>query len=143
MNNREKYRFDDFTFSNYERLILLAKKNGFTFILHKDSYNAERKDIIWRHDVEFEPDIALRMAEIEYKNGVRTTYFFQLHSECYNLLNEHYTSVFHKIKDLGHCVGLHFDCRYWNIIDESQLNEYITIDKDYMERALRVGGGHN
>ena len=65
MTNREKYRFDDFTLDNYKRLIKLAKERGFQFILHKDEFVENRKDVIWRHDVEFEPDIALKMAEIE------------------------------------------------------------------------------
>ena len=74
MTNREKYKFDDFTFTNYRKLIQLAKAQGFEFILHKDDFKAERKDIIWRHDVEFEPDLALKMAQIEHEEGVQATY---------------------------------------------------------------------
>lgn len=138
MTNREKYRFDDFTFDNYKRLVQLAVDKGFQFILHKDEYVHERQDIIWRHDVEFEPDIALKMAEIENAMGVSATYFFQLHSGFYNLFNEHYRSVFYKIKDLGHHVGLHFDCRYWGITDEKQLDDFITLDRKYLEQNLEV-----
>lgn len=138
MTNREKYHFDDFTLDNYKRLIELAKDKGFQFILHKDEFVPERKDIIWRHDVEFEPDIALKMAQIEHDLGVQATYFFQLHSECYNLFDDHYRGVFHQIKDLGHHVGLHFDCRYWGIKDENQLDEFIAVDRQYLERNLAV-----
>lgn len=138
MTNREKYRFDDFTFSNYRRLILMAKERGFEFIFHKDEFVLERKDIIWRHDVEFEPDIALKMAQIESAAGVKASYFFQLHSPFYNLLDRHYSLVFHKIHDLGHLVGLHFDSSYWDISNEAQLNRYIGIDKDYMEVNLGI-----
>ena len=138
MNNREKYHFDDFTLENYQRLIKLAKEKGFQFILHRDEFAAERKDIIWRHDVEFEPDIALRMAQIENAEGVLASYFFQLHSPYYNVVDPHYREVFHKIKDLGHLVGLHFDSAYWGISDEKQLDEYIVLDKVYLERNLGV-----
>lgn len=138
MTNREKYNFDDFTLDNYRRLIKLAKEKGFQFILHKDEFVQERKDIIWRHDVEFEPDIALKMAEIEHEAGAQATYFFQLHSQFYNVVDPHYREVFHKIKDLGHCVGLHFDSAYWGITDESQLNDYIILDKEYLEKNMGV-----
>lgn len=138
MTNREKYHFDDFTLENYRRLIRLAKEKGFQFILHKDDFVAERKDIIWRHDVEFEPDLALRMAQIEHEEGAIATYFFQLHSPYYNLFDEYYSPVFHQIKELGHHVGLHFDCRYWKITDEKQLDEFIRLDTEYLERALNV-----
>lgn len=136
MTNREKYYFDDFTLENYRRLIRLAKEKGFQFILHKDEFVPERKDIIWRHDVEFEPDIALKMAQIEHEEGVVATYFFQVHSGYYNLYSQHYTQVFHDIKKLSHHVGLHFDCRYWGINSEEQLNRYIFFDKEIFEKTL-------
>lgn len=138
MTNREKYRFDDFTLKNYQRLIKLAKEKGFQFILHKDEFVPERKDIIWRHDVEFEPDYALRMAQIEHEEGVIATYFFQLHSPYYNVVDPHYREVFHDIKKLGHCVGLHFDSAYWGITSEDQLNDYIVFDKEYLEKNMGV-----
>lgn len=138
MTNRVKYLFDDFTFDNYRRLIVLAKSKGYQFILHKDNYVPERKDIIWRHDVEFEPDYALRMAQIEHEEGVQATYFFQLHSPYYNLFDEHYSKVFHQIHQLGHHCGLHFDCRYWGISDEKELDNYIMTDCNYLEVNLGV-----
>ena len=136
MTNREKYKFDDFTLDNYKRLVQMAINKGFQFILHKNEFVPERKDIIWRHDVEFEPDVALMMAAIEAELGVKASYFFQLHSEFYNLFDEHYRAVFYKIRDLGHHCGLHFDCHYWGITDEKQLDEFITLDKLYLERNL-------
>lgn len=138
MTNREKYRFDDFTLDNYKRLIKLAKEKGFHFILHKDEFNPMRKDIIWRHDVEFEPDVALKMAQIEHEESVQATYFFQLHCPYYNVLDPHYREVFHDIKNLGHHVGLHFDSAYWGINDENQLNDYIILDKEYLEKNMDV-----
>ena len=138
MTNREKYHFDDFTLENYQRLIKLAKEKDFLFILHKDVFFAERKDVIWRHDVEFEPDIALRMAQIENEEGVKATYFFQLHSPYYNLFDEHYSKVFHQIWELGHHCGLHFDCRYWGISDEKELDKYITTDCKFIEANLGI-----
>ena len=136
MINREKYKFDDFTLDNYRRLIELAKGKGFNFISYTDEFIYERKDVLWRHDVEFEPDIALKMAQIENELGVKATYFFQLHSSYYNLFDEYYSTVFQKIKDLGHYCGLHFDCRYWKVSDEKQLDHFITLDCQYLERNL-------
>lgn len=88
--------------------------------------------------MEFEPDIALKMAEIEHSLGVKATYFFQLHSVYYNLFDGHYRKVFQNIRDLGHYVGMHFDCRYWKIDDENQLDEFISLDRQYLEKNLGV-----
>lgn len=138
MTNREKYHFDDFTLENYRRLIRLAKDKGFQFKSFLQKKDISQKEVLWRHDVEFEPDIALKMAQIEQEEGVKATYFFQLHSGLYNLFDRHYSDVFQKIKGQGHYVGLHFDCRYWNIEDEKQLDEFITLDRLYLERNLGV-----
>ena len=47
MTNRDKYRFDDFTLSNYDRLLDLALKNGYTFsdydLRHLDTDDASSK----------------------------------------------------------------------------------------------------
>lgn len=138
MTNREKYYFDDFTIENYRRLIELALSKGFRFISYTDDFDEGRKDVLWRHDVEFEPDIALKMAEIEHAQEVKANYFFQLHSPYYNLFDNHYTRIFHEIRSMGHNVGLHFDSYYWRIQDESQLNGFINVDRSYMEKALGV-----
>ena len=136
MSNREIYKFEDFTLENYKRLINLAKSKGFDFILHKDEFIANRKDVIWRHDVEFSPDIALKMAEIESELGVRATYFWQLHCDYYNTVSPYFTEILKKIKSMGHHIGLHFDSHYYNIQTEAQLEEYITRDKEFLEGAL-------
>lgn len=138
MTNKEKYQFDYFTLDNYKRMVALAVEKGFNFISYTEEFVEERKDILWRHDVEFEPDIALKMAEIEHSLGAKATYFFQMHSPYYNLFDPHYTKVFNKIKSLGHYIGLHFDSHYYGINDESQLNKYIELDKKYFEAVLGV-----
>lgn len=133
MDNRKKYNFDCFTITNYEKIVQLAISKGFSFIKHNDVFKLERKDVIWRHDVEFSPDVALKMAEIEANNGVQSTYFFQLHSEYYNLLERYFSDKLLKIKELGHEIGLHFDAHYYNINSEGELDRYITQDKQYFE----------
>lgn len=136
MTNREKYNFDYFTISHYRELVQLAKDQGFQFILHKDEFMPERKDIIWRHDVEFSPDIALQMAEIEHELGVQATYFFQIHSEFYNTLERYMSDILRKIQSLGHHIGLHYDSHYYDVQDEETLERTIRQDKSYFEQVF-------
>lgn len=138
MTNREKYNFDYFTITHYAEIVKLAKDTGFQFILHKDEYVESRKDIIWRHDVEFSPDIALKMAEVEAKLGVKATYFFQIHSEFYNTLERYMSDILYKIKDLGHHIGLHYDSHYYNVNDEETLERTLRIDKTYFEHVFNL-----
>lgn len=147
MNNNNKYRFSDFTLLNYQRIISLVKEEGFCFItFDSDLFNCE-KFVLWRHDVEFSPDIALRMAEIENKKEIKATYFFQLHSEFYNILEKHHSEIVHKIQEYGHDIGLHFDSHFFGIESESLLDKFLTLDKAYFEKIfnlkLKVFSFHN
>lgn len=136
MTNREKYNFDYFTLDHYREIVQLAKDQGFQFILHKDEFVPERKDIIWRHDVEFSLDIALKMAVIEHELGVKTTYFFQIHSEFYNILERYMSDILRDIQLLGHHIGLHFDSHYYDVQDEETLERTIRQDKKYFEAVF-------
>ena len=132
MTNREKYNFDYFTLDHYREIVQLAKDQGFQFILHKDEFVPERKDIIWRHDVEFSLDIALKMAVIEHGLGVKTTYFFQIHSEFYNILERYMSDILRDIQLLGH----HIDSHYYDVQDEETLERTIRQDKKYFEAVF-------
>lgn len=138
MTNREKYDFDYFTIAHYAELVGLAKEQGFQFILHKDKFVEKRKDVIWRHDVEFSPDIALKMAEIEHDAGVHATYFFQIHSEFYNIFEPYFTRILNRIKNLGHHIGLHFDSHYYGIDSAEDLDKYIYLDRKYFEEVFHL-----
>lgn len=138
VTNREKYKFDYFTIENYRKQVELAIENGFQFILFSDDFKEDRKDIIWRHDVEFSPDIALKMARIEKELGVKTTYFFQLHTDFYNILSKYFTNILKEIQSLGHHIGLHFDTHYYNIQLPGDLDKYIKLDKEYFENVFNL-----
>jgi hypothetical protein len=136
MTNREKYKFDYFTIDHYREIVKLACDMGFTFILHKDEFVANRKDVIWRHDVEFSPVQALKMAKIEHDLGVKATYFWQTHGKQYNVYTRFFSDILREIQSLGHHIGLHFDSHYWGVKDVDQLNRCIEIDKDYFEKVF-------
>lgn len=139
MTNREKYRFDDFTMSNYDRLLDIAQKNGYTFsdydLSHNDSTNL-RREIVWRHDVEFSAHRALKMARIEHEKGIKAHYFFQIHSEFYNIFEKEIFLLTKQIQSLGHYVGLHFDAHFWEISCKEHLEECIIRDRKILDDLL-------
>jgi len=131
MSNKKKYRFEDFTIKNYRTILQTAKKNGYRFLFFHEPYSRDSKQVLWRHDVEFSPFIALKMAEIEKEEGVKSTYFFQLHSEFYNVLEKEISGIVLKIKLLGHDIGLHFDSHYFNVTKEADLEKFLNLDAQY------------
>jgi hypothetical protein len=144
MKNIEKYHFDDFTLSNYRKLLILAS-DKYTFHFFNEDY--VKRSIILRHDLEFSVPIALEMAQIEADLGIKATYFVQLHSEFYNAIEKATIKSILEIEKLGHQIGLHFDSHFWNIEDEEQLEGKITFDKEvlegYIDSKLKAFSFHN
>jgi len=136
--NIDIYKFSDFTIDNYKKLINIAKKNNFTFSAFNDDFTKIEKPLLWRHDVEFSPFIALKMAKIENKLGVKTTYFFQLHSEFYNALEKEISVIINKIRLLGHDIGIHFDSHFFNIYNENDLEKYLSLDTKYFNAIFKT-----
>jgi hypothetical protein len=135
VTNCERYHFADFTRANYRRLLRLAKRTytfrGFEGMPHAGSY------VLWRHDVDFSPHAARQLAIIEAEEGVSSTYFILLHSEFYNLLEREVTDCIRDITRLGHRIGLHFDCRYHDLVDEGPLDDLVTFERNIIERIFQ------
>jgi len=138
MDNSEKYNFKDFTIQKYREVIQVAKLKGYQFSFFQHADVNEEKQILWRHDVEFSPFIALKMAEIENQEGVKATYFFQLHGEFYNVLEKEISLIVFKIKALGHEIGLHFDTHYFDIKTEKELEHFLSLDTQYFNSIFRT-----
>ena len=138
MNNRVKFRFEDFTLTNYRTMIQIAKNKNYQFKFFFEQIDNESKVILWRHDVEFSPFIALKMAEIEAVEGVKATYFFQLHAEFYNLFEKAISEIVLKIKSYGHDIGLHFDSHYFNVTNEKDLEKYLALDTRFFNEIFNM-----
>jgi len=66
-------------------------------------------NVEWRHDVDFDPECALKMAWLERELGVQSTYYVMARSEFYNPFAALTCKVFLQIHDCGHQLGLHVD----------------------------------
>jgi hypothetical protein len=66
-------------------------------------------DVDWRHDVDFDPYCALKMAQFERRLGVQATYYVMARSESYNPFAPKTAQTFREIVGCGHMLGLHVD----------------------------------
>jgi len=103
---------DDFTYEAYSELLLKLDKSKenvcFRDFKKNDKVNLQDFYLV-RHDVDFSPEAALAMAQIEADLGIYATYFVLLSSGYYNLLSKDYIAFPKQLVDLGHEVGLHYD----------------------------------
>ena len=98
--------------------------------------------VLWRHDIDYSPQRALALARIETAKGMRGTYFFQLRSHFYNLLEPCIEPVIREIAELGHKIGLHFDpLPYYNAAypnPEKHMAEQLAVEIDFFKKCFHL-----
>lgn len=134
MDEYEKYHFSDFTHTHYEILLKLAKQ----YYCFRDytNFNDSENFIIWRHDIDFSVHAAYELAVIETRLGIRATYFVNLHSEFYNLLEKEIVGLVKEIISLGHHLALHFDWLFHNPQSREALECLLQQEKDMVEKTF-------
>jgi len=93
---------------SYEDFLRLFLKNNFEFCFFQELCQAEQQ-LALRHDIDFDTSFALQTARIETRMGVKSTYFFMLRSNMYNILSADDFENIKEIRDLGHQISVHFD----------------------------------
>lgn len=97
-----------FSYESYVDLIQLLRETGYQFASY-DNFAEYDKCAILRHDVDFKLQDAGRLASVEQKEGIRSTYFVLLTSDFYNVFSRNSRSLIDGIRRCGHEIGLHFD----------------------------------
>lgn len=132
-------RRDKLTMQVYEDLLSLTN-DRYRCIGYNDIFGlGEEKVAVIRHDIDISPTKALEIAKIEENCGVKTTYTVLLTGEFYSPLEKQNISIIKEIKELGHCIGLHFDARWHNIRREDQLEEKLYREKCLLEELVLNG----
>lgn len=129
----DRYRFADFTEDRYREMLDAARRS---YSFEPFGTTSQAPHVLWRHDVDFSPHRALRLAEIEAEEGVRATYFLFLHSELYNLLEADVFARIRRILELGHWPGLHFDPSFYGIQPKHELTEKLEFERDLLAQLL-------
>src|SRR5580704_12210113 len=103
-----------FTYDGYRELIRDYLTAGYRFGAFRDALAASVSDgpplVLMRHDIDFDLRKARDMAEVEHQEGVQATYFFLLRTDHYNLFSKAGSAEIERILQMGHHLGLHFDC---------------------------------
>ncbi len=143
----ENYYFEDFTESNYKKILNLINNNYDTIPFTECKKSG--KNLLLRHDVDFSVHRAYRLAQIESEVDIRSTFFLWMHSPAYNLFEEEICKIVHQIMDFKHEIGLHFDSGFYvrQGFDHNRTLEYLAVEKKILEnmfgRSLTVFSFHD
>lgn len=93
---------------NYSKILKVISSNNLIITNNwkKNNYN---RYVLLRHDIDFSLDYALKIAKFEYKNKIKSTYFFLVSSNMYNLFSRKNIKIVKNIKKLRHKISLHYD----------------------------------
>ena len=111
---KELSKFDPKT---YVRLIRYLRQI-YRIVPFCEIENGDAPYLILRHDVDVSLESALKMAEIEHKMEVRSTYFILLSSNHYNSFEGRNAATIKRISGFGHEIGLHYDVEQYRCYTE-------------------------
>lgn len=97
-----------FTYRAYKALIKRLRSKQYELVGYTD-YESKDKCAILRHDVDTSIDKALELAALESQENVKSTYFFLLNTDFYNIASQNSMEKIQRIHAMGHEIGLHFD----------------------------------
>jgi hypothetical protein len=137
MTNYKKYHFADFTRANYRSLIRMAKKD-YSFKLFTDDIKSPSGTLLLRHDVDMSLQAALKLAQIEQQENVRSTYFILLTGAFYNVFEKENFDCIKKIIELDHAIGVHFDPVFYQIIDENVMINKLTFERNVLQSLFNI-----
>lgn len=100
----------NFTLGHYEYIIKKALAEDYTISKLEDYEKNIKKNkvLFFRHDVDFDTNLALRFAKREHKLGIETTYFLRTRAS-YNLFSYQNCRNLRDIMLMNHEIGLHHE----------------------------------
>jgi hypothetical protein len=94
----------DFTIKTYISLLETIQCAGYCFqTFEQYLQNPLTKVVILRNDVDKKPEYALKIAQIQYQMGIKSTYYFRIGKKSF------YDEIIKKIAELGHEIGYHYE----------------------------------
>ena len=128
------------------KLVKIAKNCGYQ-VANYHNWDRVRNPIIFRHDIDYDIDKAVQLAEIENENGISSTYFVLVTSDLYNIFSKENSDKLRIIQGLGHEIGLHFDeMRYSEIQSEesfiSKIQKEAQLLEDVIEKPVTTVSMH-
>jgi hypothetical protein len=102
--------------TTYEKFLKKFSNKGYNFIFFNELDLSKNNQLILRHDIDLNCESALHIAYIESSLNIKSTYFFLLTNNSYNLISDTNSKIVKKIQSLGHKVSLHYDPLLYNIL---------------------------
>lgn len=131
----------DFTYDAYTKVLELIKQR-YRIMPFCEVSKQDDSFLILRHDIDASLEVALKMAKIENKLGVKSTYFVLFSNKFYNILEKDDLNILKEISKLGHEIGLHYDVEvyesYHQDIMQTLKNEITLLERLLNKKVFSI-----
>jgi len=128
----------NFTLKHYEEICNLIAKSQYKVCFFNNCSLDFRNTLILRHDVDQSLDQSIKIAKIENKYNIKSTFFIWLRSPFYNIFEKKYSDIIFEIASLGHQIGLHFDVSSYIINSEVDFNKFIEKEINLIQTYFNI-----
>lgn len=94
------------------------------------------------HDLDLSVHNAWRAAIVEYKEGVKATYFVRLHANGYNALSSSTVGLLYRLRARGHTIGLHFEPDFYGESWKKALMQELALLSDAIRAPVTIVSQH-
>jgi hypothetical protein len=127
----------NFTYTHYDEILELIKESDYKVSFFNE-IPLDGRTIIIRHDVDIDMEKAYKIAFMEHRHGIRTTYFILIRSPFYNIFEKNCWELIKRISELGHQIGLHYDETFYNTGDIKYIAEQIDKEAVILSDCLKI-----
>lgn len=129
----------EFSYQGYFDLIHAILDAGYEITGYHD-WKEKKNPCIIRHDIDFSLEKALEFAKVEYKQGIKATYFVLLTTDMYNAMSKESEKMIRQFIQMGHDVGFHFDETRYSEMDDmvrgGGIFKKIAFEKEILEQII-------
>jgi hypothetical protein len=129
------YKNNKFSISSYKNLITAILANDRQVINFNDIL-MRKQGIVMRHDIDFCPIKANKLAIIEAEYNIKSIYFVLIKTGIYNFFQNDNLNALKNILSLGHDIGLHFDPTYYD--NKENLDIACKKECEILESILKI-----
>ena len=129
-------RQESFTLNPYPELLREIKKSNYQFIgfTQAEQFLAKNEPfVLLRHDIDLDISATLLMTHLESEEEIRSTYYFLVRSDIYNIFSDESGKVLRGLMSLGHTVSVHFDCAIYPEISQTNVEKYVLTEVKLFE----------
>lgn len=129
-----------FSYKDLSKYYEKIKGLGKTLLFNE--FNGQKCFLI-RHDVDWDIELAYKLAQLENNLEIKSTYFILVSSNLYNVLSSSNRKLINKIKNLNHEIGLHFDASNYKSNYNNHAKKEAKILESIIEQKVNSISLHN